>query len=79
MKGFGSSPNKSSVPPRWKMALLTWIVVWPISIFVSQILEPTLLRTAPHVLAAGLASDHKYLRICDLCQELAFGTQRGPR
>jgi hypothetical protein len=24
-----------------------------------------------------LASDHKYLRICDLCQELAFGTQRG--
>jgi hypothetical protein len=24
-----------------------------------------------------LASDHKYLRICDLCKELAFGTQRG--
>ena len=26
-----------------------------------------------------LASVHKYLRICDLCQELAFGTQRWPR
>src|SRR5208337_1898414 len=24
-----------------------------------------------------LASAHKCLRICDLCQELAFGTQRG--
>jgi hypothetical protein len=27
----------------------------------------------------GLASDHKYLRICDLCQEQAFGTKRWPR
>ena len=38
------------------MALLTWIAVWPTSIFVSQILEPALLRSVPHVLAVGAAA-----------------------
>jgi antibiotic biosynthesis monooxygenase (ABM) superfamily enzyme len=56
MKSGGFSSKKASVPPRWKMALLTWIAFWPTSIFVSQILRPTLLRTFPHVLAAGLAA-----------------------
>src|SRR5208283_813067 len=30
-----------------------------------------------HLRNRTLASAHKCLRICDLCQELAFGTQRG--
>ena len=56
MKGVGSLPNKKSVPPRWKMALLSWIAVWPTSMFVSLILKPTLGRNFPHVLAAGLVA-----------------------
>jgi len=28
MKSGGFSSKKASVPPRWKMALLTWIAVW---------------------------------------------------
>jgi uncharacterized protein len=52
----GSSPNKENAPPRWKMALLTWIAVWPTSIFVSQILKPALLRNVPYLLAAGLSA-----------------------
>jgi multidrug efflux pump subunit AcrA (membrane-fusion protein) len=47
-----------------RMALLTWIAVWPTSIFVSQILEPTFLRTVPHVLAAGLAAAVRHSFFC---------------
>jgi uncharacterized protein len=56
MNSGGCSSKKASVPPRWKMALLTWIAVWPTSIFVSLFVKPTLVRTFPHVLAAGLAA-----------------------
>ena len=42
------------MPPRWKMALLTWIAVWPVSIFVPAILVPVLGPNFPQVLAAGL-------------------------
>jgi antibiotic biosynthesis monooxygenase (ABM) superfamily enzyme len=42
------------MPPRWKMALLTWIAVWPVSILVPAILMPLLGPNSPQVLTAGL-------------------------
>jgi antibiotic biosynthesis monooxygenase (ABM) superfamily enzyme len=48
------SSRKRHIPPRWKMALLTWIVVWAASMFSSFILKPALGPNFPHVLAAGL-------------------------
>src|ERR1700745_736257 len=38
------------------MALLTWVAVWPTSMFISLILKPTLARNFPHVLAAGVVA-----------------------
>jgi hypothetical protein len=46
--------KKQRIPPRWKMALLTWIAVWPASMLSSFILKPALGPNSPHVLAAGL-------------------------
>lgn len=43
-----------SVPPRWKMALLTWIAVWPVSMIVPAILLPLLGASVPRVLASGV-------------------------
>jgi antibiotic biosynthesis monooxygenase (ABM) superfamily enzyme len=42
------------MPPRWKMALLTWIAVWPVSMLVPAILMPLLGPNSPQVLTAGL-------------------------
>jgi uncharacterized protein len=56
MNSAGLSSKKESVLPRWKMALLTWIAVWPTSMFVSLILKPTLGRDLPYVLAAGVTA-----------------------
>ena len=36
--------------------MLTWIAVWPTSMFISLILKPTLARNFPHVLAAGVVA-----------------------
>jgi len=41
------------MPARWKMALLTWIAVWPVSVIVPAILAPLLGPNFPKVLAAG--------------------------
>jgi antibiotic biosynthesis monooxygenase (ABM) superfamily enzyme len=48
------SSKKQRILPRWKMALLTWIAVWPASMLSSFILKPALGPNFPHVLAAGL-------------------------
>jgi hypothetical protein len=48
------SSKKQRIPPRWKMALLTWTAVWPASMLSSFILKPALGPNFPHVLAAGL-------------------------
>jgi uncharacterized protein len=40
------------MPPRWKMALLTWIAVWPVSMLVPAILVPLLGPNFPQVLTA---------------------------
>jgi len=41
-------------PPRWKMALLTWIAVWPVSMLVPAVLLPVLGPGFNKILAAGL-------------------------
>jgi uncharacterized protein len=40
-------------PPRWKMALLTWIAVWPVSMAVPALLAPALAQRLSSVLFAG--------------------------
>jgi antibiotic biosynthesis monooxygenase (ABM) superfamily enzyme len=42
------------IPQRWKMALLTWIAVWPVSMLVPAILKPVLGPNSPQILAAEL-------------------------
>jgi len=46
--------SQRPMPPRWKMALLTWVAVWPVSMFVPAILAPVLGPSFSQVLAAGL-------------------------
>lgn len=43
-------------PARWKMALLTWIAVWPVSMAVRALLNPLIGQTAPHVIFAGVVA-----------------------
>jgi antibiotic biosynthesis monooxygenase (ABM) superfamily enzyme len=40
-------------PPRWKMALLTWVAVWPVSMAVPAALNPLMGQSVPNVLFAG--------------------------
>ena len=47
---------KEPMPPRWKMALLTWIAVWFVSMLMRGILAPVLGPNVPQVLEAGLVS-----------------------
>jgi antibiotic biosynthesis monooxygenase (ABM) superfamily enzyme len=44
------------MPPRWKMALLTWIAVWPVSMLVSTIVASVLGRNVPQVVHAALVA-----------------------
>lgn len=41
-------------PPRWKMALLSWLAVWPASMLVPSILAPALGPVLPRPLLAGV-------------------------
>lgn len=43
-------------PPRWKMAVLTWMAVWPVSMGVPRILVPLIGESIPHVLRAGVVA-----------------------
>jgi uncharacterized protein len=47
---------KGHMPPRWKMALLTWIAVWLASMLMRTILAPVLGPNFPQVLSAGLVA-----------------------
>ena len=47
---------KGPMPPRWKMALLTWIAVWLASMLMRTILAPVLGPNFPQVLSAGLVA-----------------------
>lgn len=51
---FRDPHGPAAPPPRWKMALLTWIAVWPVSMLVPAILAPLLGPTFPRVLASGV-------------------------
>jgi antibiotic biosynthesis monooxygenase (ABM) superfamily enzyme len=42
------------MPPDWKMAVLTWVAVWPVSMFVPALLGPLLGPKFNAVLAAGI-------------------------
>lgn len=47
---------QAASPPRWKMALLTWLAVWPVSMLVPALLSPLLGPNFPRVLAGGVIS-----------------------
>ena len=44
------------LPPRWKMALLTWPAVWLVSMLVRAIVAPTLGPVLPQVLESGVVT-----------------------
>ena len=46
----------ASLPPKWKMALLTWIAVWPVSMVVPAILVPLMGTALPQILVAGIVA-----------------------
>jgi antibiotic biosynthesis monooxygenase (ABM) superfamily enzyme len=46
----------SAPPPRWKMAVLTWIAVWPVSMLVPAVLVPLIGGSLPAVLTAGIVA-----------------------
>jgi uncharacterized protein len=48
--------QKKPMPPRWKMALLTWIAVWLASMLMRAILAPVLGPNVPQVPEAGLVA-----------------------
>jgi hypothetical protein len=44
------------MPPRWKMALLTWPAVWLVSTIVRTVLAPALGPVLPEVLESGVVT-----------------------
>ena len=42
LEAFFADPTVATHPPRWKMAIVTWLGVWPTVFIVSQILAPYL-------------------------------------
>jgi antibiotic biosynthesis monooxygenase (ABM) superfamily enzyme len=47
---------KGARPPIWKMALLTWVAVWPVSMAVPKAIIPFLGPNFPAVLTGGIVS-----------------------
>jgi uncharacterized protein len=45
--------RSSNSPPQWKMALVTWIAVWPISMAVPALLHPLIGSRVSNVIFAG--------------------------
>ncbi len=54
MEAWFRSPQ--SAPARWKMALLTWLAVWPATLAVRVCLQPLLGATLPAVLFTGVVT-----------------------
>ncbi|MDR2462918.1 MAG: antibiotic biosynthesis monooxygenase [Verrucomicrobiales bacterium] len=48
--------TKNLPPPRWKMMLLTWLAVWPVSMAVPDLLKPIISGVVHPVIFAGLAA-----------------------
>lgn len=55
MEAFFRNPE-GHMPPRWKMALLTWIAVWPVSMIVPALLLPLIGGRLPSILISGVIS-----------------------
>jgi antibiotic biosynthesis monooxygenase (ABM) superfamily enzyme len=53
LEAFFRTPHK--MPPRWKMALVTWLGVFPAVLFWSTVL-PRVLPTLPHVVVVALVT-----------------------
>lgn len=51
MEAWFRSPQQP--PARWKMALLTWLAVWPATVLMRALLQPVLGPVLPNVLFAG--------------------------
>jgi antibiotic biosynthesis monooxygenase (ABM) superfamily enzyme len=47
---------KQPMPPRWKMALLTWIAAWPASMFTQVVVALVVGRNLPQVLQAAFVA-----------------------
>ncbi len=45
--------SPQSPPPQWKMALLIWVAVWPISMIVPAVLRPLIGEAVPNFIFAG--------------------------
>lgn len=54
MEAWFRSPQ--GPPARWKMALLTWVAVWPVSLIVRALLFPVLGSALPAMLFAGVVA-----------------------
>lgn len=52
LEAWFRDPN-SVPPPRWKMALLTFIAVWPVSILVPDCLQPLIGQKVSNIIFAG--------------------------
>lgn len=52
LEAWFRNPN-SAPPPRWKMALLTFIAVWPVSMAVPAALTPLIAQHVSNVIFAG--------------------------
>jgi uncharacterized protein len=48
--------HEQSMPPRWKMALLTWIAVWAASLVMQAVLSTGLGQNVPEFLEAALVA-----------------------
>ena len=48
--------NPYEAPPRWKMALVTWLAVWPVSVFVHALLDPLFPSAWPKVAVAAFVA-----------------------
>ena len=46
----------AKMPPRWKMAVVTWLAVWPVSMIVAALVLPLLGSNVHHVLRGGIVS-----------------------
>jgi hypothetical protein len=47
LEAFFSDPGAIKHPPRWKMAIVTWLGVWPTVFIISQLVAPHLAQLHP--------------------------------
>jgi antibiotic biosynthesis monooxygenase (ABM) superfamily enzyme len=55
LEAWFRSPRQSK-PPQWKMALLTFVAVWPVSMAVPAVLNSLIGQSVPKVIFAGVAA-----------------------